>query len=208
VAKKAKKAKSVGSFGQTKVSAKTSSKARHPIRSADKEGTATAKPKRKRGVAPKVAFEQITVPPPDPADLRPRTARATPQDEAKPPRKKKFQPKKYVNETPEQRAKRDSLYAARWREKHYKAEALAQGFESYEDLKLARRHARQEKLNREEIDNARGRGAYSKLAILRRALASLAEAINAEFNKPPTERGDFREIAFRIQHLANIKQII
>jgi hypothetical protein len=34
------------------------------------------------------------------------------------------------------------------------------------------------------------------------------EALNAEFNKAVTERGDFREVAFRLQLLTNLKSTI
>ena len=139
---------------------------------------------------------------------KPSMSGGDPHHESASPYKRKPRKKKYPDETPEERTRRLAQYIAEFREKQKLAEAQALGFATIEEHKLAVRLAKQEKLDRAEIEKARNRGAYSKLTLVRRALASLAEALNAEFNKPLTKRGDFREIEFRIQHLANIKQIL
>jgi hypothetical protein len=131
-----------------------------------------------------------------------------PHKEATSQRKKKYRTKRHNDESPEERSRRQSQYVAELRQKQKLEEAQALGFATIEDHKIARRHARQDKHNLAEIQKAKNRGAYSKLTLVRRALASLAAALNAEFNKPHTERGNFREIKFRIRHLANIEQIL
>ncbi len=139
---------------------------------------------------------------------KPPMASGDPHEESASPDKRKSRKRKYLNETPEERTRRLAQYIAELREKHKLAEAQALGFATIAEHKLAVRLAKQDKLDLAEIEKARNRGAYSKLTLVRRALASLAEALNAEFNKPLTKRGDFREIEFRIQHLANIKKIL
>jgi hypothetical protein len=115
---------------------------------------------------------------------------------------------KFVGETPRQRARRDTGYVLKSKARKREELAKSLGYESAADYKLAERHKRFEEINRKEIERAMRGGDYSKLTALRRALVYFTEALNAEFNKAVTERGDFREVAFRLQLLTNLKSTI
>ena len=126
-----------------------------------------------------------------------------------PPKKNRGKYKsKFVGETPRQRARRDTGYVLKSKARKREELAKSLGYESAADHKMAERHKRFEELNRKEIERAMRGGDYSKLTALRRALVYFTEALNAEFNKAVTERGDFREVAFRLQLLANLKSTI
>jgi hypothetical protein len=115
---------------------------------------------------------------------------------------------KFVGETPRQRARRDTGYVLKSKARKREELAKSLGYESAADHKMSERHKRFEEINRKEIERAMRGGDYSKLTALRRALVYFTEALNAEFNKAVTERGDFREVAFRLQLLTNLKSTI
>jgi len=209
MAKRSSKGKDVGSTGRTAAGLKNARPAKASPRSADadnekihkKAASATIVNDGKRTV-----IDGDTIGPHGKVNLEPIVLEGKSPDGERPSRKPRT--KKYTHETIEEFNRRQAQYVAKSRERQKIQEAIALGYESPEEYKRDRRRKKQEQLDRVAIENSAKRGAYSKLTLVRKALVSLAEALNAEFNKPLAERGDFREISFRIQHLANIKEIL